>query len=238
MLGAVLDEAWTLYTRFFTRFFVIGLAVFGVLSATYALLLEVIDEGSIGGSLAALLVFVVTSIVGSSWLQGTLVHAVVDARDGTLELSIGDAFRWARPFIGVIILASLLAALGIAGGFLLLIVPGVFLAVRWSVFAPAIVLEGLGPRAALGRSFALVRGSSWVVLAIVLVTAVLGAIASSLLEAAFSAFPRFVEILVGSTIASAAVQPFSAVALTLTFLRLREEKEPAAVQEAPTPLAP
>ena len=43
-------------------------------------------------------------------------------------------------------------------GFLLLILPGIFFALRWSLVIPAAVLERIGLRAAMGRSAALVEG--------------------------------------------------------------------------------
>ena len=36
-IGAVLDEAWTLFTRFFFRFFLIALVVFAAINLVYAL---------------------------------------------------------------------------------------------------------------------------------------------------------------------------------------------------------
>ena len=45
--------------------------------------------------------------------------------------------------------------------------------------------------------------------------------------------PRFLEIVIGSTIAQAVVAPFSAIALAITYFRLRDAKadmEPAAAE--------
>jgi hypothetical protein len=228
VLGAVLDETWTLYTRFFVRFFVIALIVFAVVNVIYALLLEAIaGDSSTAAGLMGILALVAT-LVGGMWLTGALVHVVVDAREGTLATSVGDSFAKARPFIGTLLLASLLAGLGIIGGVILLIVPGIILAVRWSLIAPAVVLEGRRVKESLGRSNALVKGSSWVMLGLILIVGLIGGIAGMLLQAAFAAFPQFIEIALGQTIANAVVQPFSAIALTLMFLRLRETKDPTA----------
>jgi hypothetical protein len=85
-----------------------------------------------------------------------------------------------------------------------------------------IVVERTGALDSFGRSRALVRGHGWTVLAIVLVMGLLSAIASGLLRAAFSFLPRFFEILVGGTIAQAVVAPLMAIALAITYFRLRE----------------
>ena len=50
-------------------------------------------------------------------------------------------------------------------GMLLLVVPGIVLAVAWCTAIPAVVVERMGPVAALRRSFALTRGQRWAVFA-------------------------------------------------------------------------
>ena len=52
-------------------------------------------------------------------------------------------------------------------GFILLIIPGLFLIVIWSVVAPVVVLERPGVFAAFGRSRELVRGNGWNVFAVI-----------------------------------------------------------------------
>src|SRR3954468_18988 len=56
---------------------------------------------------------------------------------------------------------GILAFLAIAAGFIAIVIPGIFLAVRWSVALPALLLERRGPVAALGRSWQLVKGFWW-----------------------------------------------------------------------------
>jgi hypothetical protein len=221
-IGAVLDEAWTLYTRFFVNFFLIALVVFATINLLYALVVTAISNGN-GGAVALLgLIGVATAVVGATWLQGAFVYAVQDARDGTFDASIGEVFARVSPFIGRLLVAGILAGLGIALGLVLLIVPGLFLLTIWAVIAPVIVVENSRALDAFGRSRELVRGHGWTVFGIVVIVGLLSAIASSLLQAAFSFLPLFLEILVGSTIAQAVVAPFGAIALAITYFRLRE----------------
>ncbi len=42
-IGAVLDEAWTLFTRFFLRFLAIALVVFATINLFYALVVTALD---------------------------------------------------------------------------------------------------------------------------------------------------------------------------------------------------
>lgn len=227
-IGGVLDEAWTLFTRFFVRFFAIAIVVFVVINLLYALAVTALTDGDDGAfALLGILGFA-AAVVGTTWLQGAFVYAVQDARDGTFEATLAQTFSRVSSSIGTLLVAGLLAGLGIALGLLLLVVPGLFLLTIWAVIAPVIVVERTGAFSSFGRSRALVRGHGWKVFAIVLITGLLSAIAGALLQAAFSSLPRFLEILIGNTIAQSVVAPFGAIALALTYFRLRDAHgEPA-----------
>lgn len=232
-IGGVLDEAWTLYTRFFLRFFLLAVVVFVVVNLLYALVVEAISSDDDGRAFLLAIVGLATAVVGTTWLQGAFVYAVQDARDGSFDATLGEVFARVSPSIAPLLVAALLAGFGIAVGLVLLIVPGLYLMTIWAVIAPVIVIERLGPFGAFGRSRALVRGFAWKVFAIVVITGLLTGIASEVLQAAFSFLPRFLEIVVGATVAQAIVAPFSAIALAITYFRLREAHgEAAAPAEA------
>jgi hypothetical protein len=221
-IGAVLDEAWTLFTRFFLRFFVLALVVFAAVNLLFALIVEAISSDNGGRAFWLAILGLATAVIGTTWLQGAFVYAVQDARDGSFDATLGEVFSRVSPSILPLLVAGLLAGLGIAAGLILLIVPGLFLMTIWAVIAPVIVLEKRPPFAAFGRSRELVRGHGWTVFGIVIITGLLTGIAGSILQAAFSFLPRFLEILVGGTIAQAIVAPFGAIALAITYFRLRD----------------
>ena len=225
----VLDEAWTLFTRFFARFFVIALVVFATINLLYALVVSAISADNDGAALALAILALATVVIGTTWLQGAFVYAVQDARDGTFDASISQVFARVSPSIAPLIVAGLLAGLGIALGFVLLIVPGLFLLTIWAVIAPVIVVEKRRAIESFGRSRARGRGHGWTVIGIVLNTGQLSGIATTLQQAAFSFLPRFLEIFVGSTIAQSVVAPFSAIAIAITYFRLRDAQVGAAV---------
>ena len=221
-IGAVLDEAWTLFTRFFVRFFAIALVVFATINLLYALVVTALDADNDSVAILLAIASLATVVVGTTWLQGAFVSAVRDARDGSFDASLGQVFSRVSGSILPLLVAGLLAGICIALGFVLLIVPGLILLTIWAVIAPVIVIEQTGALDAFGRSRALARGHGWTVFGIVLVTGLLSGIGTTLLQEAFSFLPRFLEILIGSTIAQAVVAPFGAIAVAVTYFRLRE----------------
>ena len=113
-----------------------------------------------------------TAILLAMITQGALVRATVahsEGRKSSLAESAMAGLRVALPLLGL----AVLSALGIGLGFLLLIVPAVILYVMWSVAAPALVEERLGPIEALGRSSDLTRGVRWKIFGLLLVILVL-----------------------------------------------------------------
>ena len=220
-VGDILGESWRLYTRFFTRFFVIAAIVFLIVNLVNAIFGSVLGSGT-GASVLLALISVLVSLVGTFWLQGALVHAVDDVRDGRIDSSLGEVFERVRPQLGTLIGAGLLAGIGIAIGLVLLIVPGLILLTWWCLIAPVIVMERKSVGESFGRSRELVRGHAWTVFGVVVIVTILSGIASGIIQSIFFFLPSFLRYWIGGTIASAVVGPFLAVALTLMYFRLVE----------------
>jgi MFS family permease len=220
-VDGVLRESWSLYTRFFTRFFVIAAIVYLIVNLLNALVGSLAGGGSGIPVLLALLT-VVVSFVGTFWLQGALVSAVDDVRDGRIDSTVGETFERARPYLGRLIITGIVAGFGIAIGLVLLIVPGLVLLTWWSLIIPVIVLEGKTMGEAFSRSRQLVRGHGWSVFGVIVISAILSAIASGIIQAIFSFLGSFLRYWIGGTIASAIVGPFLAIALTVMYFELRE----------------
>jgi hypothetical protein len=236
-VGGILGESWRLYTKFFTRFFLVALIVFLIVNLVNAVLGSVLGS-STGIAVLLALITTVISLVGTFWLQGTLVYAVDDVRDGRIDSSIQELFERVRPYLWTLIGAGILAGLGIALGFVLLIVPGLILLTWWCLITPVIVLEKKAVGESFSRSRELVRGHGWTVFGIVIISAILIGIASGVIQGIFSFLPNFWRYWIGGSIANAIVDPFLAVALTLTYFELRgspaaDAPEPASEPEPP-----
>ncbi len=120
--------------------------------------------------------------------------------------------------------AVVLAAVGIALGFVALILPGVYLAVRWFFVPQTVVIEGARGSQALSRSGRLVEGFWWRTFALVLLANVAIAIPGFVLLAPFTAIAestdRAVWALIGSAITTSVTAPFVALYSTLLYYDL------------------
>ena len=218
-IGDVLGEAWDLYKKFLGRFFLTALAVFAVLDLLSALADRAAGDGVLSAVIWTLIAATI-GVVGYFWVQAALVETVDDVRDGRADRSIGETFRAVQPRLPAAIAAGIVAAIAIGIGFLLLIVPGLYLLTIWSMLIPVIVLERRRAGEAFSRSQDIVRGNGWSVLGLVLVTFLLVAIAAGLIRALFAPLPDFLDAWLGSLVAHSLTVPFAAAALTTAYFHL------------------
>jgi len=125
--------------------------------------------------------------------------------------------------------AVLLAAVGIALGFLLLIVPGIYLAIRWYFVPQAVVIESARGAGALARSGQIVQGTWWRTFGLVVLANIAIVIPGLILVLPFSAIAestdRAIWQLLGSTLATSVTTPFVALLSTLLYYDLRARRE-------------
>jgi hypothetical protein len=211
-LTGVLAEAWDLYRRFAGHFLLISFVIYVVTAILVALL-------SLGG-IAGALIGAVISFAATYVVQASLIKAVQDVRDGRVDLDLGETVRAAGPYILPVIGASILAGIGIAIGFILLIVPGLILLTYWSLIVPFIVLEGAGVFDSFGRSMRTVRGYAWRVFGTyVLVFLILIAFAI-VLGFILLLLPLWLRSFVNSILSGTLIAPFLALVATLIYYRL------------------
>jgi hypothetical protein len=144
------------------------------------------------------------------------LHAIAAGERPSAGQIFVAGFEAFTPLFGAVVLA----ALGIALGFVALVVPGVYLAVRWYFVPQTVVIEGARGPAALTRSSQIVEGSWWRTFGLVLLANLAIAIPGFLLLTPFTAIAasadRAVWELVGTILATSVTTPF--VALYSTFL--------------------
>ena len=169
-VGETLDLAFGLYRRHFAPLAGIVLVCSGL-----PFVINLYIQWS-GGFLANMALWAVTftlSILLGAIGTAAAVFVVSESYLGR-SLAAGEALRRAVPFIGRLLIYSLLTGLLVGLGFLFLFVPGIILACGLVVGTPALVLEDLpsGTRA-MSRSWELTRGRRLAIFGLLFTTLVI-----------------------------------------------------------------
>ena len=220
--GGVVREAWEMYKTHWRHLLPIALVVYLLLSFFALLLASLLGWlGVIAGAFV--------SLAGIFWLQGALVVAIEDVRDGRTDLSMRETLSRVRPRMNTLAAAGVLAALAITLGLILFIVPGLLLFTWWLLIVPVIVLEGSGVTRAFGRSRELVRGNGWNVFGLIVLTVLILLAADIVLALLLFWLPEGVRAYVESVVGNTLTAPFVALVFTLAYYRLRRGEAPAVV---------
>jgi hypothetical protein len=124
-----------------------------------------------------------------------------------------DAFT---PLFGAVLLAGVGVALG-----LVLILPGVYLAIRWFFVPQAVVIDGERGPGALRRSGELVQGFWWRTFGIVLLSQLPGVLIGVPFASLAAGSDRQVFALIGEIVTQTVAAPFVALLATLLYYDLR-----------------
>lgn len=230
---ALLRDSFTVYLRHFGTFLALGALVVvpsqvivgGIgleqLTADYDDTSPSWAETSIAAAVAYLVVAPLITAICVHALRSVAGGGSPGAREAIVK-----GFEAFAP----IFFAVLLAAAGIALG-LLLIVPGIYLFVRWYFVPQAVVLEGARNAAALRASSRLVAGAWWRTFGLVLIANLLVALVIFVLGAPFTVLAdstdRALWALSGNILATSVTQPFIALFSTFLYYDLRERKRAA-----------
>lgn len=170
------------------------------------------------------LVLAVVVLVAYLALQGALTWAGARALAGR-GTSLREAYGAAGGRIGGLVAATLLAALAVLVGFVLLVIPAIYAAVRLFVFVPALMIERLGARRSLARSWDLVRGRWWPTLgALILAGLAMSPVSLVGSVVVLLSDSWLVRALAGG-VASSIVAPFQGLLGVVLYLDLRQRKE-------------
>lgn len=245
-LGQILNTSYLLYKAHFRV--IAGIAVVVVIPLT-VLSLGVIDgylwtgfDRDDSSALAQLDIgySIITALITTPLVTAGLVFSVLDLGEGR-EPSARRSLEAAGPVLSTLIATLLLVAAGVLLGLLALIIPGIYLGVRWFMAPQAVVVEKLGPTAAIRRSGDLVQGTWWRVLGIGLVVALLGSGVGTLLSLPFLLAAAGADVgalyVIGRALADTIALPITALGATMLYFDLRARKGGAATVAAPPPPA-
>lgn len=183
-------------------------------------------------ALGAILLLTAINVVASNLVIGASFATVSAAFSGgspAWQHGVRFAWTWLASLTWVEIVAGLVLALAL----LALVVPGIYLAVAWSVALPVLLSEGRRGRRALARSRQLVRGQWWPTLAVVLAAfvpvvalAALSRVSGSMLSQNTTSFAGAEAALTAiNIVGGVAVQPFLVAVTTVLYFDLRSRQE-------------
>ena len=149
----------------------------------------------------------------------------VETERGTESITVRDMLDKlgrAFPFVPLVMVASMVSFVIEAVAIVLLVLPALWLLTRWSLFAPVIVRERLGPVVALKRSNQLVRGRFWLVFGTATVAFILeeivieAGVSAGLLVSGSDTWGEWI----GGSIVASLVTPLAALTTSVVYARL------------------
>ncbi|HEX2415915.1 MAG TPA: hypothetical protein VHJ37_11950 [Thermoleophilaceae bacterium] len=214
-VGRVLSRTFEMYRDQFTLLIPAALVLFVPVGLINGFLNS---EGGVFLSLVA----AALSIVATFWYQGMVVEAARDILDGRRDQTVGSLFSSVSPVLAPLIGAGILAGIGIAIGFVLLIVPGLYLLTIWAVLVPVIVLERTGVFPSFGRSRQLVKGNGWQVFGVLVVLFLLFLVIRVLVAAIIGGIAdTFAGFALADLIVNLLTVPISALAASVIYFELK-----------------
>lgn len=186
-----------------------------------------ISSGDMTTLIVGSLVGAALAVIVSALLQAAIMKAAAQAIVGD-PVDVTASYQWGMRKIGPVIWISLLIGLIVAGGFLLLIIPGIIFMVFLSVAIPALVVENQRGTGAISRSWNLVKGSWWFVLGFVVVTGIITSVVSSVIGAIGGS--SWFGIWITDAVAQMITGPFAALVSIILYVELRARHEALTVE--------
>ena len=177
---------------------------------------------------AALLVAAIAAVVGviiSAVLQAAIMRGAAQGSIGD-PVDIDASYKWGFARFCSVLLISILVGLAVLVGLLLFVIPGIFLAVMFSVAIPALVVENRRGTDAMSRSWNLVKGHFWHALGLIVLAFIIAAVVGGIIGAIGGAISdNWFVTWIFSSIAQIIVAPFTALVSVLLYLDLRARTE-------------
>jgi hypothetical protein len=236
-MSELLDKTFHLYRNNFVLFLVITaipqVVVFG-LRLWYATTLA-------NGGGAARPVSILISLIAYVAIEISAAATVIAVSHRYLDrpITAGQAFAGASASMLRVVLIALAVIVAAGLGLVLLIVPGVYLWLMWSLAVPVTVLEGGGLNVSTQRSRHLTKGSRGRIFAIYLLIAILAYVITIIFQIPLGIFvvylrghvgPHSLPMIAvlssaGTFLSTSLVGPLATIALTLIYYDERVRKE-------------
>lgn len=226
--GLVIDT-FHLYRRYPLLFLVLAAAVILPYELLVLAVTEVgpFEQGTLDAVVGLWLTLADLALV-APLVSALHVHAVREAREGG-DPKLAPIARQGLKVLPVVAAVSIVSWLGIAVGFIALIVPGVILMLRWFVVAQAAAIDDDGWLTALRRGADLTEGRYGHVFVFGLYVGVIATVPLFLVGLAFDDGSTDAVSFVVAVLVTVASYSFGALATALLYFDLRARLEGAAV---------
>lgn len=158
-IGGVLDDGFSLLKASFAKVFPLALA--GSLVSGAANLFFPLTDPAGMRALSAGPTLLVLAATLSSLVFFAAILAMIDATARQREMSFGDALAVGVSRFLPILACVTLFILAVAGGFLLLVIPGIIVSLSLGLAPYLVIVDRMGPIAALKKSHQLIWGNWW-----------------------------------------------------------------------------
>ncbi len=168
-VAEILDSTFTLYRRNFKELVSIAAIVQIPLGLVQAALMYFFyssmsaagqNTAAFAGAIGGMLLIVLISMLGAMIVYAALAVAISHHYLGE-PISVSGAFNHVLPRLGTLLLTWFVIVLLAGIGYMLCVIPGIYLYVLFLFAWPVVVLEGRGVGDALSRSVFLVGGNWW-----------------------------------------------------------------------------
>jgi hypothetical protein len=233
-IGEILSTAWRLYQRHWRTLVAIAAVVVVPLTLLQYLLGDwirtrgevtsyqqistatwAVGAAGLVAGLAGLLMYLV--------LTGAITRAVA-AEVASQDPSLEQSYRFGFHRLGSVLLVSILVGLATIAGFILFIIPGIWIGVRLAVSVEALVVEGRRGTQAMGRSWELVGGHWWHAFGALVVAGLLTGVVNAVITTPFNNTSWLIQAVVAA-IATVITLPYGTLVGVLLYLDLRARKE-------------
>jgi serine/threonine protein kinase len=236
-LGALYRRAFALYSEYFPKFLKLSLlAHIPVIIATVMMLGVRLAEPHLSRMTTILIAIPVALIeLVAAFLTGSIISGVTAILVTQLAVApmkpvqLRTAFRVLRSRWKPFLRTGIHITLRILIGFILCIVPGVVMSIRYLLWAPVVLMEGLEKKAALKRARSLASRSWRTVILVCLIQFLVPMIVSSLIAGLFvgtnAAAQHGVRVKVTSQLSSLInifVIPLMSIVPALLYLKMRQ----------------
>ena len=234
-IGEILSQTFNLYSRNFVQYLIPFLAA-GIVTGLVTIAVRsaiVIPEAPVHPTSQQLLAWfptfltaTVTSLFLSgivSWIANSITTGItIKFTSDMLErgqANLQTSFNFTLTKLLSLLAASIITGILIVLGFVALIVPGVILALMFSLVYPAIMLEGTGVLEGLSRSRVLVSNRWLKTFGLLLLLGIIVAIVNGVFELIAAPFGVVSPLISG--ILTALITPIFAIAITLYYYSMK-----------------